>query len=379
MQSVYSIDYYNKYRKYKQKYLNLKQNGGDTFTDINTNLYLKFTTEKLIALLPTEIIDLEGGNGKRKNVVLEDEPLKAPEIKIKRNPTRLKTMPPYFRDFVLDLTPQITRYLTPESKARMVMDIEIDNEIIKKLNDMQEREDPDYVLYENFGKLIESWIADNMKCPCCYENTLRRYSSASMPIIDVVCINPLHTIENGVKFFQIKASNGSLFLGKPYFNYDPTYTDPGANTIHVGSRVWGEQVHSIRPTDTEFIKKILCGYICIGYRENPDTLTIVPHNSFIVLPDYLLSESSAKRKLDFDDEPVLPVVAKPSEDKSPDNKSFYYKYIPPNGSHQRIEFNLNTNKVITNDELMSLIPGQTIVKTYEIKTMIMPNPLSILE
>lgn len=371
-----SSQYYFKYRKYKQKYLNLKQRGGEPFTDINTNLYIKFITEKLVALLP---IEMSGGNKKRKNEIPEDEEdlEKVPEIKTSRFPTRIKNKPSYLQDYVQDLTPQILRYLTPVSKARMEADFEIDNDIIKKLKEMQEHEDPAYAVYENYGKLIESWIADNMNCPCCGENqTLRRYLSDSMPVIDIVCINPLHTLDNGVKFFQVKTSNGSSFLGKPYFIYDSSKTNINANTIHVGSRVWGEPVHSITPGDSLLNKKILCGYICINYTDNESTLSIDLRNSFIVLPEYLLTQVAAKRSLSFESSDD---VDKVRDDSSSYDLSWYYRYVEPNRTHQRIEFNLNTNKIIANDDIRKLIPRQTIDKSYVIKTESMENPLSILQ
>lgn len=363
--------YFKKYLKYKEKYLKLKQQGGEPFNDINTNLYIKFITEKLVALLPTDML---GGNKKRKNEIpKDDEELeRVPEIKTSKYPTRVRTKPSYLQDYVQDLTPQILRYLTPVSKARMEADFEIDNDIIKKLKEMQEQEDSDYIKYENYGKLIECWIADNMICPCCGENqTLRRYLSDSMPVIDLVCINPLHTLDHGVKFFQVKTSNGSSFLGKPYFLYDSSKTNINANTIHVGSRVWGEPVHSITPRDSLLNKKILCGYICISYSDNESTLSINLRNSFIVLPEYLLTQVAAKRSLSFGISDV--------SDKVRDDLSWYYRYIEPNGTHQRIEFNINTNKIITNDDVRKLIPEQTIDKSYAIKTESMANPLSILQ
>jgi hypothetical protein len=365
--------YFNKYRKYKYKYLKLKQKGGELFTDNNTNLYLKFITEKLIALLDTEnIISVSGGNGKRKNdIPIDEDTDDVPDYKIKKPSTRIKLQPVKYKDYIQDLTPAILEYLTPISKAVMEDDIEIDNEIITKLKEMQEKEDDDYILYEsNYGKLIECWIADNMNCPCCDAvQSLRRYSSPSMPVIDLVCINPEHNLSHGVKFFQVKASNGSLFLDKPYFNYDTNLTNPNANTIHVGSRKLGEMVHTINPQRPIFIKKILCGYICINYNENEDNLVINLSKSFIVLPNYLLSDTTTKRKLSF--EPIIPTIETDCD--------WYYKYIETNNTHNRIMFNIKTNNILLNDDIKKLIPSQSIQKSYVIKSTNMYNPLSILE
>jgi len=362
--------YFSKYLKYKKKYLQLKQLGGQGFSDPNINLYLKFTTEKLVALLPEEITNSVGGGEKRKAQETFQTP--GPQAKVSRYPIRIRNQPSYLADYVQDLTPQILRYLTPNSKTRMQADIEVDNQIIKTLECMEESDDSDYVQYENYGKLIECWIGDNIQCPCCgAPNSLRRYLSDSMPVIDLVCINPAHTLDQGVRFFQVKASNGSLFLSKPYFNLDLAMTTPEPNTIHVGSRVWGEPVHMISPHANTFTKKILCGYICICYKETESTLKLNLKNSFIVLPKYLNSIDTVKQTLTFNSEQME------SSDLQIDD--WYYRYITPNGHHERIQFNLSTNNIITGNELKKYIPSDNINKLYEIKTTSMPNPLNVLK
>lgn len=359
--------YFNKYLKYKQKYFELKQQGGQDFSNPNTNLYLKFITEKLVALLPEEI-DLTGGGEKRK----AQESFQTPSAKTSKYPVRIRNQPSYLADYIQDLTPQILKYLSPQSKERMESDIEIDNQIIKTLECMEELADLDYIQYENYGKLIECWVADNMRCPCCGAvGSLRRYLSDSMPVIDLVCINPAHTLEQGVKFFQVKTSNGSPFLSKPYFNLDPTLSHPDANTIHVGSRVWGEPAHLISPHADQFDKKILCGYICVGYKENESTLSINLSKTFIVLPKYLNRMGTTKSVLSFEPEQM--------ESSNSIIDDWYYRYVEPNGHHQRIQFNLSTNNFIFHNDLSKLIPTVTIPKLYQIKTTGMPNPLSILK
>jgi hypothetical protein len=377
--------YFNKYRKYKNKYLLLK--GGNPISNID--LYLKFITEKLIALdtdiirddEPIDVILKEEEESKkklkdskkRKTKMLDAEDIEdlkdEPRFKTSRFPTRIKKRPDTFNDYIENLTPEILKYLSPLSKSRMIDDLEIDDKKIEEIKKMQEIKDPEYLIYENYGKLIECWIADNITCPCCGLNSLRRYSNDSMPVIDIVCINPNHTINLGVKFFQIKTSNGTFFLDKPYFMYDETDTDINANTIHVGSRRWGDEVHKIKPQDTLFIKKILCGYICINYTDNETTLRINTTNSFIVLPEYLLFESMVKRILSFEITEIL---------ESSEN-NWYYHYIEPNKSHERIKFNIKTNKIITNDDLKKIIHTQIIPKSYVEKTISMTNPLSIFD
>jgi len=361
--------FYKKYLKYKHKYLQLKQSGGQQFSDPNTNLYLKFITERLIALLPEETTNSIGGGEKRKAQETFQTP--GPEATVSRYPVRIRNQPSYLADYIQDLTPQILRYLTPNSKARMQADIEVDNQIIKTLECMEESADSDYIQYENYGKLIECWIGDNMRCPCCgATNSLRRYLSDSMPVIDLVCINPAHTLEQGVRFFQVKASNGSQFLGKPYFNLDLTLTTPEPNTIHVGSRTWGEPAHTISPHADQLDKKILCGYICIGYIDTDSTIKINLSNSFIVLPKYLNLMGTTRPMLDFELDQMN------SFNSKIDN--WYYRYITPNGHHERIQFNLTTNTIINEHNLRSLIPSDNINKLYHIKTTSMENPLNVL-
>jgi hypothetical protein len=373
------LQYYRKYCKYKQKYNNLVQHGGDPLNNINNNIYLKFITEKLVSpsvlpsvpvtVVPTVVIVTK----KRGSSLSVSE---AEAELVSKYPQRAMIKSVLLKDYVEDLTPAILRYLSPISRSRMEADIVIDDKVIERLATIQEKEDEEYVNYENRGKQIEVWIANNMLCPCCHKaNSLRRYLSDSMPVIDLVCINPEHTLDHGVKFFQVKVSNGSLFMDKPYFNYDVLSTTD-ANTIHVGSRVWGEPVHAITPYDSPLDKKILCGYICIRYidRETDSVLRIDCANSMIVLPQYLLS---ARKKLMFG-------VTYPLFD---DSMQWYYRYIDEtisvsaSGSkkHNRIRFNLETNTVLRGDTIRALIPSTTIDKSYPIGGVPMDNPLSIIE
>jgi len=381
------LQYYQKYYKYKQKYLNLIQHGGEpTYNDMNMNIYLKFITEKLVALLPyesdylvipsSEVATVSSevaidSRKRRNDIPVEEASHSVPEMKVSRHSSRIKKKPIILEDYIEDLTPEILKYLSPISRDRMEEDIEIDNEVIKKLNEIQEEKDSEYVSYENYGKLIEVWIANNMRCPSCGKrNSLRRYVSDFMPIIDLVCINPTHTIYNGVKFFQVKTSNGASFIGVPYFNYDPSLSTENANTIHVGSRRWGKLVHDITPQHSLFCKKILCGYICIEYSDNDSTLIIDIRKSMIVLPNCLF-DVPYKRKL-FSD---LPLVHIPDVD----NK-WYYQYVDlEDVKHNRIRFNLATNVVLLGDEINGLLPELIIHKSYPINTNVMLNPLSIIE
>ena len=337
--------YFKKYLKYKKKYLTLKQKGGQLdFTDVSMNIYLLFITEKLIASDPADLL----GGGEKRKITETPQP-------------RSRARPSYLADYIENLTPAVLEYLSPISRQNMELDIQIDTCVQNKLNAMAEPADPDYVQYENFGKLLECWFGDNNACPCCGANTLRRYAKDSMPAIDLVCINPTHTIDQGVRFFQVKTSNGSAFRSKPYFNLDPTQANLDANTIHVGSRTYGEPIHSISPHDDTLDKKILIGYVCIRYRESESNLHVLPTESFFILPKYTNSLQIARANLTYDSAPVQ-------------IDTWYYQYVEPNGTHQRIQFNLNTNSIVKFSD--SGIRHVTISKAYVIKTTQMPNPLS---
>jgi hypothetical protein len=361
-------EYYLKYLKYKQKYLNLKQFGGEPDANINMNIYLKFITENLVDLLDSEsateitATQIPGTKKRRSQVSVKMAEAEA-------RPKRIIKKSSLLVDYIEDLTPQILRYVSPGSKSRLSAEIEIDDKIIKELNQIEEKEDKEYYEYENnFGKLIEAWVADNMKCPCCGAyNSLRRYLSDFMPIIDLVCINPAHTFAHGVKFFQVKTSNGSLFNEKPYFNYDPLMhpSNLNANTIHVGSRRWGETVHKITPYNNSIEKKILCGYICLEYSESDSNITINPAKSFIVLPGYLLLSRPIRRKLQFD-----------TRERPQDTMSWYYRYLEETKGHSKIEFNLNTNIILSNITLTRLFPSLNFNTSYKINMNPILNPLS---
>ncbi len=368
------VFYKNKYLKYKNKYLKLKQQGGQLdFTDESMNIYLLFVTGKLIALTPEDLNNLSGGGEKRK----KPDEFKTPKNKEPKYPTRNRAKPGYMADYIENLTPAILEYLSPNSRERMESDISLDICAQNKLNAMEEQEDSDYLQYENYGKLLECWFGDNNACPCCGANTLRRYAKDSMPAIDLVCINPSHTIDQGVRFFQVKTSNGALFGStkttgqarapfrpKPYFNLDQTQMNLDANTIHVGSRVYGEPIHSISPEDPTLDKKILIGYICIRYFETDTHLQLIPTESFFVLPKYTNSLDTTRTVLTFE-----PMVS--SQLSQIDN--WYYRYVEPNGSHPRIQFNLSTNTISKFSDFG--IGRQQISKAYVIKTTQMPNPL----
>jgi hypothetical protein len=350
--------YYKKYLKYKVKYLELKEeeNKGEKeeneeeFIKQQKLLYILFTNSNLLELAQVGGVAVKS-QPKIKKVIEPSKILQTPKRNIKMS-SKLK-------DYELNLTPSITEFISPRSRDWIERDFENDDEIIQKLEAMQEIIDPAYVQYENYGVPIEAWISNNMLCPCCNEKSLRRYANPNTPVIDVICINPNHTMVQGVRFFQIKASNGSLFMGKPYFIYGGDPDD--ANTIHVGSRRFGKLVHSITPQSEPEEKKLIIGYICIRYDDiSENSLRINLDRSFIVLPKYL-QYSESQRKITFDGQPSTEII-----------DDWYYQYIEPNHNHQRIRFNTNTNNVVRLDDI---IPSVIIPKNYQPNLIVIENPL----
>lgn len=379
-----SIWYY-KYLKYKKKYVEKKL---DThLNDESNNLYLKFITEKLVAYnnddfnIGSYVSDetshitgyksrMLGGSNifttpNNKRYLDDAEDNTSDSKKQYRRSLRIRKLSQRLLDYELNLTQAIIRYVSPRSKPYIQQDMEIDNKVIKYIEDMKEYNKA-YSNYENYGKLIECWLSDNMRCPCCNQKTLRRYYKDNMPVIDLMCINREHTIAKGVKYFQVKASNGALFNGKQYFNYDPENKFEYSNTIHVGSFNYGQHVHKIQPNSDLFDKKILCGYICIYYRESKKEIAILD-TSFCVLPIYRGKENIVQNLFGITKEKDYIVT---------EENNWYYKYINNNKKHYRIKFNLNTNRlVMINQGLLE----HNFSKEYIIKTDPLENPYNIFE
>lgn len=399
------MNYYEKYIKYKLKY-NILKNNLHMFGGINVtrsqifNLFMRKDLIMLIFSTPTpspiplpihddsanvdddttEIVQKKKPQKRKKNsdniieqkqqeiVINEDiEDMKEPEIIINQLPDKRTKRPPQsLADFhTTNLTPKILYNLSPESKRRLAEDIEGDNEAIQYATNLAEESDPDYIQYNNYGKLIEMWIADNMRCPCCKQFTLRRYDNPNMPIVDVVCINELHTIDDGVRFFQIKSSNGVYFRGIPYFNYSPEENMrnidnskyiTAKNIIRVGSKNFGKHVHNITPYDDDDIKILLVGYICVTYVEDTENqkLFINRTNSFIVLP----KRHNISRNL-FDG------VEKKQSELITDR--WYYRYCTRDKrnmaqeKHPIIKFNIRSNNVITFSNLKELFSTSLVI------------------
>jgi hypothetical protein len=381
-------DYKNKYLKYKHKYLQLKNkylanyllgpnNDTDTIDQMqlqpdqiinqhldpiqtltNNDIFIMFIKSDIMELnvaetnitelnvVETNIDTINLSNNTEQKMLINSNPNKINRSHLERE----RKVPKRYRDYESELTPIITKHFKDNYKSEIAEELiaesfKKDNKAILDSLSISDQTDFDYVNYENYGKLVECWIADNMICPCCQVKSLRRYASDIMPIVDLVCINPEHNFRHGVKFFQVKTSSGALFKGLPYFNRNNCL-------IHVGSRRKGELVHSIKISDDDLTKKILIGYICIEFKDNEsnNTLTINKIKSFIVLPKY----DKVNKTLFFNN-------TTSSYQSDSEFRDLYYKYLNTNVDHNIIKFSVINNMILNVDLLINIF---TIPKTY---------------
>lgn len=230
--------------------------------DENNNLYLLFVTSKLLEKHTYEMSNSQDLSKPIKRTRSESERVVVP-TKITR-----------YNDYISNLTPYLKAYVTPAKFDRYSQDLEHDNFVIQKLETVVD--DSEYIDKQNYGKLVEVWFCDNCNCPVCGAPSLRRYAKDNFPVIDLVCINQLHTFDQGVKFFQVKSASTD-FNDFKYFDYD-------TKLIHTGSYKFGKIVHSINVLDDDIIKKVLIGYICITVEPKYDYLKVNKDKSFFVLP-----------------------------------------------------------------------------------------------
>ena len=326
------MDYFNKYIKYKKKYLQLKMGGALTQNKSisNNELYTIFACEPLLEINSSHI-NISQINNNSKNT--------QSNATVTSNPSNRQTnKPAWLNDYILQLTPAIIKYATSfnSNETQIIKDLQKDQALIYKAMKYENDIDKDYIDYDsqNNGKLVECWIADNMQCPCCRQKTLRRYKRDNFPVIDIVCINPSHT--RGVLFFQIKASDGSLFRNKKYF-----FNNNSNCEIHVGSKKFGEKSHSIKYSDDDNTKKILIGYICIKYtKKNKDILKIDTSESFIVLPHIIIPhnmssefDEEAKNNNNLRDYNFRKSKLQANNDEKNDN---YYSYVDTSNNNNNI-------------------------------------------
>ena len=313
--NMYNIKWKNKYLKYKKKYLFLKELiGGEDTPKTIYNLFINSP----ISLANRYIITVQ-----KADMVTPLQP--------SRVSSRVGI--PVNKDGFVS---KWTHFLTTVSRVRAKLD-DADQEALEALS-----KDEDYNPEDEKGKLIEEWLAENMKCPCCNEKSLRLYFSQNMPVVDLVCINEEHS-NNRVRFFQVKSRNiNSQPL--PFFEPNTQYfdiTDIPNNYIHVGSRKKGEFSHSIKTTDPD--KSILIGYICVEYNNTNDEINIL-NSSIVILPN-----------LDYKE-----------------TEEFYYNYLDPIKPIIRFNPNPKINSISNVRRYLDTFTITNFVKNY-IKS---PNPLA---
>lgn len=258
--------------------------------------------------------------------------------------------------YIGSYTPEIISKLKSDGISSSIIDELVKNFKIDDIANIEflNNQNPLYVNFDNYGKNIECWVADNMCCPCCKQKTLRRYVKNNMPCIDLVCVNPAHKFAYGVKFFQVKAKSIAIRY-PPHQNFDYD-----TKQIHTGSKAIGQYIHSIQPSGDYYA--LLIGYICIVYEKiikEPNEIIRILSNSFIVLPKLHIDE--AKKLFDADDTDD----ADNEEKKSDSNSSLelekvnyshhiypelynqlYYWYIDGIPMINTIEFSTTNNDVI---------------------------------
>jgi hypothetical protein len=221
-----------------------------------------------------------------------------------------------------------------------------------------EEEDDDYIdipdVPKKFGKIIELWLQDNINCPICDSATLICYANPNMPVIDFVCTNQSHNIKDGPIFWQVKATKGGIlpYLNKSYFKIK----EP--NHIFVGSRVYGDVIHNIKPSDSDIDKTLLIGYILIVYEyteiDAKQSIKIDTQKSNIVYPNNAIENITTNVQNDW-----------------------YYKYINSINTKNVIQFNPTTciHRNIAKDMTGTLmIDAENIQLLEKYNYVRIPNP-----
>ena len=121
---------------------------------------------------------------------------------------------------------------------------------------------------QNIGIAAEKIVSIYGSCPICKANTLSLFSNPNMPVVDLICTNPDHNINNGPRLWQVKASSTNNYFNNEF--------------ITVGSKRWGKSIH-----ENVDNKDFLLGYICLKMDENvgDQNYTIYKSSSFILFPD----------------------------------------------------------------------------------------------
>jgi hypothetical protein len=195
---------------------------------------------------------------------------------------------------LIKLSPQaqeILSHLSPDSQYRLAREFDFENR--KNAALINEVDDPDYIQFNPSanGLYLEFWVCANIPCPIC-GGKLYKYANPNMPAVDVLCIH--HTLKDGVKYFQIKAtlSNTTDIYGLKYFSYKDNY-------VCTGSKRFGYNCHIIKAIDNAN-KDLLVGYICIEYKMvDYNNIKIDIKKSFLLLPNINFTPNIQQNDLTF--------------------------------------------------------------------------------
>jgi len=360
-------NYYHKYLKYKYKYLNLlektkrtrdndekksadikkiKINNYQNFSrdSIFMGLFNMYVSESVFELNPKYLTTNNAitnktnfdNNVKNKTYPSHNYNLRGVEFKLRK-----ETKESYIGSY----TPEIIRNLQSNGVSSRVIDELVENFKCEDLKNVEILNNEDlYVDFDNYGKNIECWVADNMYCPCCGVKSLRRYVRDNMPCIDLICSNNEHKFSDGVKFFQVKAKYSSI-TNEHHKNFNYL-----TKQIHTGSKAIGQYPHSIKTYEDYYT--LLMGYICIEYQKKFDIIKSneiieILSNSFIVLPKIYINVS----KVLFDFQPIKKYnnkldLAKEQVLNEPNkNPKLYYWYIDTNSLNSSNTSNISKNTI----------------------------------
>ena len=222
-----------------------------------------------------------------------------------QRPTILDTL--YKRYNISPQSQKIIDTLQNDEIKQYILDYIKDNKILKAIEKQQSENDPDFTFKapSDVGLILEDWTCVNIPCPIC-NTKLKKYLLPSMPVIDVVCDNPQHTIDMGVKYFQIKATEFNSFNFYTYFTLKPIKDSPNGY-IKVGSKRFGLLSHNIKPSEPTINKELLIGYICFVYH-------------------YILSDSTS-RNISINSTLSFMLLPNINSTINIKNEDYYYKYL----------------------------------------------------
>jgi hypothetical protein len=121
--------------------------------------------------------------------------------------------------------PRRTAFIVASQKITEQIDYmkdeDLENELVIDNDSAENKYDPEYkekLSPVSLGEDVEKIIAAYCPCPIC-GSKLYKFVKKNIPIADLICSNiSYHIFINKSFLFQVKTSNGSRVLGKPYFD-----------------------------------------------------------------------------------------------------------------------------------------------------------------